>query len=643
MENEGMELLQQVQDRIDSQYIADKVLNQIQQEINNRNSWEKKREDAWQSFMGHRDRKNKPWPNCANLNVPIVAETVLTYLPRVVNTVFGIDPVCIVRGRNKSDDSKAYLVEKFLSYLTRKVMKIFMPCVEWFLNTLVEGDGFVKVIWDKCTHKEKVIETQVIEQVDDLGNIIQVPQEIEVEKEVVDYNAPRMFVIQSTDIIRPWFDNPDIQKCDWIAQRIYTTKDDLKRKQRYGIYKNVDEVLAGYIPTQIDQKKDEIDGLQQNASENKQVVLYEWWGRYDINNDGFEEECLITVAEKTKTVLRIIQNPYKHGKRPFVQIKHIPVPNRPYGRGIPELLNPLETEINAIHNNRVDSGTLATSLTFFYNPSAGLDPRKLVIAPSVGIPRRNKDDFEFAQMQNVPASSFQEENLLNAHVQRLTNATDLSMGMQSNLMQNKTARGAMLFQGEANQRFKMDISFVQSGIEELFTQIVQLCQQYLEEDTWIQVVEGGQEEWKSFKAEDIKGDFDLMAQGNTENTNKALEREQSIFMYQTLMSNPLLSMPAMQLRNYSPMQLRSVWLATKEMLEKSGVKNADDLLPDLQELLNQILPSEQEIAQREAMVRGTQVKGGVPNDIRNPTPEMIEKMKRTPITAVMSGGNNVPA
>ena len=74
-------------------------------------------------------------------------------------------------------------------------------------------------------------------------------------------------------------------------------------------------------------------------------------------------ECIFFIEAKTKTFLGAMPliEVSRINKRPFVIAQLIKRTNRMYGKGIGDFVKELQKEMDSIHNQRLDAGTMSTS------------------------------------------------------------------------------------------------------------------------------------------------------------------------------------------------------------------------------------------------------------------------------------------
>jgi len=76
-----------------------------------------------------------------------------------------------------------------------------------------------------------------------------------------------------------------------------------------------------------------------------------------------------------------------------------------YGKTIP--VNELENEMNSIHNQRLDAGTMSIIPMGVYRAGSGLTPEEIQVRPGLWIPVDDINDIKYLVMPNNVLVSFQ--------------------------------------------------------------------------------------------------------------------------------------------------------------------------------------------------------------------------------------------
>jgi hypothetical protein len=114
------------------------------------------------------------------------------------------------------------------------------------------------------------------------------------------------------DEIRILPDTRSLSDAPFLAHKTVVRVDDLLRRQKAGVYENVDEAVdrLGSVdyPYLLDVFSNVSDVSEANLERGRRhVQLYECYTKIDINDDGLLEDCIVTRCNGV--ILRAIENP----------------------------------------------------------------------------------------------------------------------------------------------------------------------------------------------------------------------------------------------------------------------------------------------------------------------------------------------
>lgn len=314
--------------------------------------------------------KDSPWDGASDIGIPIDAFTIEGLLPRFLKVCYGAKPIVWVKGTGESDIPKAPIVQEALNYQLTRMIKIYRRMKLIFKTVTLEGDGFAKCVWEKKTrpfnrivrylqnpttgelllNQEngkplEVKEDFTPQPLDEFGTMpVMVKDEIQEEKTI--YEGPMVYGRTIKELIIPKnADSPEIEDWDWICDTYEKTFDWLARREgdiKEGKFKNVDKIFEDVIAKVSDH----------NKAMREPIKIFEWYGKYDINNDNKDEEIIAFVCPKYKVLLGWMLSPFP--VRPFFHYQIIPMEGRPFGKGVPEFLIGLRDMIDAGVNQMID-------------------------------------------------------------------------------------------------------------------------------------------------------------------------------------------------------------------------------------------------------------------------------------------------
>ena len=175
---------------------------------------------------------------------------------------------------------------------------------------------------------------------------------------------------------------------DRISHKLMMSKNDIRVRVNEGIFDSsawdLDSVGSGgesVDANPIKTQKDKSQGINDNRSESTDGLprlVIEQQRMWDLDGDGIEEPCIITVDHSTKKVLRIISRETKDKNNKDVVInlwtyyEFIPNPEGSYGIGFWALIGHLNEASNTLINEIIDAGALANLQGGFVSKRSGI-------------------------------------------------------------------------------------------------------------------------------------------------------------------------------------------------------------------------------------------------------------------------------
>lgn len=196
----------------------------------------------------------------------------------------------------------------------------------------------------------------------------------------------------------------------WVCRTMRVDLEYISRRIREGTWdfldksdlEDLESLASSRVPTndadesftdQIKAEKERLAGLLSTwglQDDRKWLTLVEWYGRWDADDDGQEEDVIVWVLREAKRVVRARYLtelfPGFPPRRPFSESRYIPIPQMLYGMGLPELQEGLHDLLHVIFNQTIDYGTITNAPFFFYRASSGLKPEVIRLWPGEGYP-----------------------------------------------------------------------------------------------------------------------------------------------------------------------------------------------------------------------------------------------------------------
>jgi len=285
-----------------------------------------------------------------------------------------------------------------------------------------------------------------------------------------------------------------------------------------------------------DQKDDFQGTIDPESTElvgsHKTVTRLICFDRFDIDDDGLDEDVIFWVIKETKQVLKVKllteMFPTNPPRRPLVSSSMIPVKDRIIGIGLLEMMEGIHDATKETADQMIDAGTLASSPFFFYKATSSLNPEIVTLAPGDGIPVGNpREDIHFPVLPNQgQVFGFNMMTVLGQMNERLTMVSDLQRGQipegKSAALRTVGGIRTVLAQGEARPERILRRFF--NGISEIYSQYHELNQRFLPEEKNILITGNLDDNENPYQIisdkSEIKGRFQFKFSANVLNTSK---------------------------------------------------------------------------------------------------------------------------
>lgn len=413
-------------------------------------------------------------------------------------------------------------------------------------------------------------------------------------KPVVDILNPRNVVIDPSCL-------GDLDKANFAIVSFETNKAELMKNPKR--YHNLDHVnWEGNTPIATNEYATTTpDNFNFADSMRKKVVAYEYWGFYDIRDEG---RLVPFVATWIGNVLiRMEENPYPDEKLPFVVVTYRPVKRDLYGEPDAELLEDQQNILGAVTRGMIDLlGRSANGQQGF--AKGMLDP----------LNRRRYDngqDYEFNpnanpannliehKMPELPQSAITIAMMQHQQAESLTGVKAFAGGVTGEAYGDVAAgiRGVL---DAASKREMSILRRLAKGMADVFNKIIAMNAVFLSEKEVVRVTNT---EFVTVSREDLAGNFDLEVDISTAEVDNQKSQDLS-FMLQTLGPNGDPSMVMMILAEIADLK-RMPELAQKlRTFQPPPPSPEQQRMTELEiqkaELENQLLQSEIELNQAKA-------------------------------------------
>lgn len=356
--------------------------------------------------------------------------------------------------------------------------------------------------------------------------------ETEEYEEQVTVNQPEVKIVD----IRNFFIDPS---CDGVWEdaqyMIHTYSSTKSALTKRGIFSNLDKVNwgANTIKSKLGSQDHTSTAPQDDSrinTDKAQTLVYEYWGLYDIHDNGIMVPIVVTWIGDT--IIQITENPFPDRKPPFIIIPYMPILKSSFGEADASILEENQRITGAVTRGMIDLLGRSANAQMGY-AKGFLDPvnRKRFTSG---------EDFEFnpngdprVQIQQmkypeIPQSALQISQIQNAEAEGLSGIKGYSGGISGDSFGN-VARGISGAIDAAGQREMSILRRLAEGMRILGKKMISMNQVFMEDKEVIRVTD---EEYVEVRREDLSGNFDLIVDISTQSVDETKAQDLG-FMLQT--------------------------------------------------------------------------------------------------------------
>jgi hypothetical protein len=361
-----------------------------------------------------------------------------------------------------------------------------------------------------------------------------VPNGTRIEEQInVIKNQPELEVCDYNNVIIDPTCLGNLDKANFIIYSFETSMAELKKDGRYSNLEHV--ILENAAPlAQPDHNLEDETNFKFKDDPRKKIIVYEYWGYWDINDTGEVEPFIATWVGDV--LIRMESNPFPDKKLPFVSVQYLPVRKHIYGEPDGALLEDNQKIIGAVTRGMIDiigrsaNGQMGirkdaldvTNARKFeqgadYKFNSNVDPRQA---------------FHMDTYPEIPNSALNMLNLQNNEAESLTGVKAFNSGISGSALGN-TATGIRSALDAASKRELGILRRLADGINQIGRKIISMNSEFLSDEEIIRVTN---EEFVAINREDLGGMYDIKLNISTAEADNEKAQELS-FMLQTMGNN----------------------------------------------------------------------------------------------------------
>lgn len=357
----------------------------------------------------------------------------------------------------------------------------------------------------------------------------QLPQTIEMPKEVKKVkpikNNPTAVICRNEDIFIDPTCIDDFNKCQFI---VYRYESDYSTLKRAGIYENLDDID---LDNEDNDTYESLDTTNFKFKDNprKKFLVHEYWGNYDLNNDGIAEPIVCTWVNDT--IIQLKDNPFPDKKIPFIVAPFNIVPHSIYGESNAELLSDTQKMKTAIFRGIIDNMALSNNAQKGIRKGA-LDVfnKKRFLSGKTFEFNGTPNDFYDGSFNELPSSVYNVLQLLNNEAESITGIATFNTGINGNsLGGNATAiKGAI--DSASSRRLNIVRNISENLVKPILRKWLAYASEFLDEESQFRITN---DEFIWLKRDDLGANIDIDLNISTSDDNQAKASELA-FMLQTI-------------------------------------------------------------------------------------------------------------
>lgn len=480
--------------------------------------------EIWRNTYSAGDIDREPaFEGGSNTRIPVARMMVDALLFRLFQSHFGVEPyirVNPISGTHLVDTAKA--LETALDYVN-KMSKFADAGYLTIKDSLITGTGICKTVWE-----------QDWKLVSDGGSA----------KYVLRYNLPRTIHIPTEDFIIYPSNNVDIDDADIVGHKFFKRWDGLQRGVSLGLYnKDWVEELEGKSGASTSLSTDTNAVLNTKDTgidwKDEPFELYELIVSYDFDDDGLNEDYLVTFDRVNKKIIRFMSYPIGFGERWYHSYVPSPVSNSFYGESMIGLLDAIDEEITTLHNQRIDNTTLVNMPMYKCVVGSPAFKDKEKAYPGKIWPVTESDELTpLIQVPPLRDNYLQDEQRLFEYAKFLSGQSEINLGGLADST-GRTAYEIEAALAEGSVRIRLQVGLGVEWLRRIAWQQIGLLKQFMPDETFERITQFpdflNDTPW-----EDLWNNFDLMPYGNTTTSNRELERQKAVFLREAMKNDPLL-------------------------------------------------------------------------------------------------------
>lgn len=433
--------------------------------------------------------------NRANLRLPYAYLIVETETPTIASKFLNFKPPFKLKGRNAVDMQWEDKLTDFYA-MQFEQMRFPSKLVPFLKSASIRGTSVAKIPYK---YKEQVVSKRTT-TIDPMYGI---PITQKTKTLDVVYDGPDFEFIPLVDFFPDWTVRTpaDIESMRGVVHRTWKTMSELRGGEKrteadgskVGVYEKLDELDISIQRKGIDAWGDPYykSDFANRATDKdvdikkKPIELWEYWGLFDVNDNGQFVEYIITVANGD-VVVRCQENFYDYKLKPFAAAVNVPLEGEFYGASELFAIKGSIKEATALRNARLDQINLAVNRQWIVDRAAGINARALYSRPNGIIWANDIRGITPLPPPEVPASAFREVQELGSEIQTTAASSSGPSLQEAGKVFGRSATGASMVSNISNSRSGLKAKYIAETFMRSMVRIIMMTNaQFVTDQQWV--------------------------------------------------------------------------------------------------------------------------------------------------------------
>jgi len=325
----------------------------------------------------------------------------------------------------------------------------------------------------------------------------------------------------------------DVGKAQFIIHRYESDISSLRKAKKYKNLLKLAKTLREEDTSSPSRGGDDFDPTDDTEFvfadvARKKLIVYEYWGNYDIKNTGITTPIVCTWVDDV--MIQLEDNPLPGQELPFIVLANNSIPFKLYGEANAELIGDNQKVNTAIKRGILDNMSNSNNSQKGIK-IASLDPlnKKRFLNGKNFEFNGSPTDFYEGSYNSIPASVFNVMEMINGETDSMTGVKGFTGGIDGGALGSTARAAGGVLDAVSVRRLDIVRNIAENLIKPLMRKWMAYNSEFLRPEEIIRVTN---DEFVPIRRDDLKGNIDINIHVSTAEDNDAKAKELA-FMLQT--------------------------------------------------------------------------------------------------------------